>query len=124
MTITVGYDIGGAHLKVAAVEDGRLVLVRQIACPLWQGPEQLDAAFDEAAGLSGAAAVHAVTMTAELTEIFESRQAGVIAILQKARERLRGDIRVFWASKVLVPSRRRSPIRSRWPPPISSPAPA
>ena len=89
MTTTVGYDIGGAHLKIAAVEDGRLVLVRQIACPLWQGPERLDAAFDEAAGLTGAAAVHAVTMTAELTEIFESRQAGVVAILQKARERLR-----------------------------------
>jgi len=99
MTTTVGYDIGGAHLKVAAVEDGRLVLVRQIACPLWQGPERLDAAFDEAAGLTGAAAIHSVTMTAELTEIFESRQAGVVAILQKARERLHGDIRVFLGLK-------------------------
>ena len=95
MTITVGYDIGGAHLKFAAVEDGRLVSVRQIACPLWEGLDRLDAAFDEAASLTGAGAVHAVTMTAELTEIFESRQAGVVAILQKVQERLQDNIRVF-----------------------------
>ena len=95
MTITVGYDIGGAHLKFAAVEDGRLVSVRQIVCPLWEGLDRLDAAFDEAASLTGAGAVHAVTMTAELTEIFESRQAGVVAILQKVQERLQDNIRVF-----------------------------
>ena len=51
MAITAGYDVGGAHLKVALAEDGRTVAVRQIACPLWQGLDQLDAAFAEAAPL-------------------------------------------------------------------------
>ena len=37
MAITAGYDVGGAHLKVALAENGRTVAVRQIACPLWQG---------------------------------------------------------------------------------------
>ena len=99
MTITAGYDVGGAHLKIALVEAGRLVAVRQIACPLWQGIDRLDAAFDEAANLTGSASRHAVTMTAELTEIFESRQAGVVAILQKLRERLAGEVRVFMGLK-------------------------
>ena len=76
MTITAGYDVGGAHLKVALVENDRLVAVRQIVCPLWQGLDRFDAALDEAAELTGAATLHAVTMTAELTEIFESRASG------------------------------------------------
>jgi probable H4MPT-linked C1 transfer pathway protein len=95
MTITAGYDIGGAHLKVALVGNDGLVAVRQIACPLWRGLDRLDAALDEAAELTGAAARHAVTMTAELTEIFESREAGVVAIVQKLRERFEGGVRVF-----------------------------
>ena len=44
--------------------------------------------FDEAAAVTRRADVHAVTMTAELTEIFESREAGVVAIRATARERL------------------------------------
>ena len=51
MAITAGYDVGGAHLKVALAEDGRTIAVRQIACPLWRGLDQLDAAFAEAAPL-------------------------------------------------------------------------
>ncbi len=48
MTITAGLDVGGAHLKVALAEAGRTVAVRQIACPLWQGLDKLDAALAEA----------------------------------------------------------------------------
>ncbi len=48
MTLTAGYDVGGAHLKVAIIEDGRVVAVRQIACPLWLGLDQLGTALDEA----------------------------------------------------------------------------
>jgi probable H4MPT-linked C1 transfer pathway protein len=99
MTTTIGYDIGGAHLKFAVVQDKRLVSVRQIACPLWQGIAQLDAAFAAAADVTRGASVHAITMTGELTEIFASRQAGVSAILQKLTQHLKGDIRVFLGLK-------------------------
>ena len=44
---TIGLDVGGAHLKLARVEDGRVVSVRQIACPLWEGIERLDSALHE-----------------------------------------------------------------------------
>ena len=47
MPITAGYDVGGAHLKVARIEDGRVTAVAQIACPLWLGLDRLDAALDE-----------------------------------------------------------------------------
>jgi probable H4MPT-linked C1 transfer pathway protein len=95
MTIVAGYDVGGAHLKVACVENGKLAAVRQIACPLWQGIDRLDVALAEAATITGRAAVHAITMTAELTEIFNSREQGVVAILQRLRERVEGEIRIF-----------------------------
>ena len=45
MAVTAGYDVGGAHLKVALSEAGRVVAVEQVACPLWQGLDRLDAAL-------------------------------------------------------------------------------
>ncbi len=95
---TIGLDVGGAHLKVARVEDGRVVSVRQIACPLWEGIERLDAALREAGTMIGGADVYAATMTGELTEIFESREAGVVAIIERLRERL-GELRIFMGLK-------------------------
>jgi probable H4MPT-linked C1 transfer pathway protein len=95
MTIVAGYDVGGAHLKIARVENGTLTAVRQLPCPLWQGLDRLDAALTEAESLTGEATVHAVTMTAELTEIFDSRETGVIALLEKLRARLHGELRIF-----------------------------
>ena len=51
VTITAGLDVGGAHLKLALVEDGRAIAVEQFVCPLWQGLDKLDAAL-VAAGLA------------------------------------------------------------------------
>lgn len=95
MTIVAGYDVGGAHLKVARIENGRLSAVRQIACPLWQGLDHLDAALASVEPIVGGAATHAITMTAELTEIFASREEGVIALLERLRQRISGDLRIF-----------------------------
>ena len=80
MTVTIGYDVGGAHLKVARIEDGRVTAVRQISCPLWQGLDRLDAAIAEASALTGSADRHAVTMTAELCELFPTRHDGVLTL--------------------------------------------
>ncbi|MBV8535034.1 MAG: tetrahydromethanopterin biosynthesis protein, partial [Alphaproteobacteria bacterium] len=67
---TIGWDIGGAHLKLARVDGGLLVDVRQIPCPLWLGIDRLQTSIRE--GLAGwpAATAHAVTMTGELTDLF------------------------------------------------------
>ncbi len=99
MTLTAGYDVGGAHLKVALVEGGRVVEVRQIACPLWQGLDQLGAALDDAKAMSAGADRHAVTMTGELTEIFPSRAAGVVSLVAFLAERLGPAARFFMGLK-------------------------
>lgn len=101
--VTIGLDVGGAHLKVARVEGSRLVAVRQIACPLWQGLDQLDVAIQSAAPLLADADAFSITMTGELTEIFESREAGVLAILGRLRDRLSGEIRIYMGLKGLAP---------------------
>jgi (4-(4-[2-(gamma-L-glutamylamino)ethyl]phenoxymethyl)furan-2-yl)methanamine synthase len=85
MPITAGYDVGGAHLKVALAQDGRTIAVRQIACPLWQGIEHLDAAFAGAEDLVSRADVHAATMTGELCEIFPDRATGVRVIIDRLK---------------------------------------
>ncbi len=99
MTLTAGYDVGGAHLKVALVADGRVVAVRQIACPLWQGLDVLGAALDDAKAITAGAEQHAVTMTGELTEIFPSRAAGVVSLVAFLSERLGPATRFFMGLK-------------------------
>lgn len=100
--VTIGFDVGGAHLKVARVEGTRFVAVRQIACPLWQGLDELDQSIREAAPLTDGANTFAITMTGELTEIFQSREAGVAAILGRLREKLTGDLRIYMGLKGLA----------------------
>lgn len=87
---TIGWDIGGAHLKLARVDRGRILDVRQIACPLWLGLDRLHAAIGE--GLAGwpAASAHAVTMTGELTDLFPERAQGVRALVGAVEARSGG----------------------------------
>lgn len=84
MQTIIGWDIGGAHLKAARVENGRVTVTASIACPLWQGLAQLDRAFMLARALVGEADTHAVTMTGELCDAFASREAGVIGLAARA----------------------------------------
>ena len=76
----IGWDIGGAHLKAARVEGGRVVEVVQLPSPLWLGVERLQQAISTANARLGAADRHAATMTGELADVFENRAAGVAAI--------------------------------------------
>ena len=49
----IGWDIGGAHVKAARIDGGRVSGVVQVACPLWQGLDKLDAAVAEALAALG-----------------------------------------------------------------------
>lgn len=93
--VTAGYDIGGAHLKVARVEDGRLTRAEQFACELWNGLDHLTAALDAASDVTRGATLHAVTMTGELCENFSSRRAGVRALSAHVGERLGRETRFY-----------------------------
>jgi probable H4MPT-linked C1 transfer pathway protein len=77
MSVVVGWDIGGAHLKAARSEGGRVVDVIQIASPLRLGLVAVTDAFAHAMARMGAADRHAVTMTGELADTFASRRDGV-----------------------------------------------
>ena len=82
--VALGWDIGGAHLKVAAVDrKSRVVHVLQLPCPLWLGLEHLDHAISVALADMPKARLHAVTMTGELTDFFRNRAQGVKTIIAR-----------------------------------------
>lgn len=84
---SIGYDIGGAHLKAARVESGRVVAVVQEPCALWQGMDRLEAAFDAVAARLGPADRAVATMTGELVDLFGSRAEGVARLSAAAEAR-------------------------------------
>lgn len=87
MTATFGWDLGGANLKLAEVEDGRVIAVTQIPCPLLAETGKFDRAVDEALAVCTPDARHAVTMTGELSDVFATRAEGVaylVAMMAKA----------------------------------------
>jgi probable H4MPT-linked C1 transfer pathway protein len=93
MAVVIGWDMGGAHLKAARAEDGRVVEAVQVASPLRFGLERLGDAFAEAkagigASATGTADRHVVTMTGELADTFESRREGVAALAAVAMREL------------------------------------
>ena len=75
----IGWDLGGAHLKVALTDaGGRLRRLEQLATPLWRGLGWLDEALDTVQGSFPVdRARHAVTMTGELADLFSGRDEGV-----------------------------------------------
>ncbi|MEN9724736.1 MAG: hypothetical protein RLZZ98_245 [Pseudomonadota bacterium] len=100
----LGWDVGGAHLKAALLDECGVALhVIQVACPLWRGLVELERAVDEVLdGLAIKPTHHAVTMTGELVDLFESRAAGVNAISQLLRRKLAGTVRFYAGLKGFV----------------------
>ncbi|MCB1507109.1 MAG: hypothetical protein KDJ47_19260 [Hyphomicrobiaceae bacterium] len=96
MTVTAGLDVGGAHLKVALVEDGKLIAIEQYASPIWQGIGTLDKALIAAEPLIGRADRIGVTMTGELSDLFDDRREGVSVLAEWLTWELGDHIR-FWA---------------------------
>jgi probable H4MPT-linked C1 transfer pathway protein len=85
----VGLDVGGAHLKLAALSaDGRLDTVRIAPCALWKGLDRLDAALDALLPNVPQGARFAATMTGELVDLWPDRASGVAAIASALTARL------------------------------------
>jgi probable H4MPT-linked C1 transfer pathway protein len=91
MSIVIGWDIGGVHLKAARAESGRIVKAVQLAAPLRGGVERLAEAFTLAKAELGAAQLHVVTMTGELADTFSSRPEGVECLALLAARKLDGE---------------------------------
>ena len=98
MTAVVGWDLGGANLKLARIEQGRAEQVAQIPCPIRQDAGKFDAALEDALLLCPPQAVHAVTMTGELSDVFSDRAEGVAYLVDMMRSASDGDA-VFYAGR-------------------------
>jgi probable H4MPT-linked C1 transfer pathway protein len=84
----LGWDIGGAHLKLALLEEGRVVAALQLPCALWRGLDELRHAMTLALADLPVIDRHAITMTGELADLFPDRARGVAAILDVLAELL------------------------------------
>jgi (4-(4-[2-(gamma-L-glutamylamino)ethyl]phenoxymethyl)furan-2-yl)methanamine synthase len=80
MCSIIGWDVGGAHLKAARAEDGRIVDIVQVPCSLWLGLDRLREAMRVVMSRLGRADQHAATMTAELADVFPDRAEGVATL--------------------------------------------
>jgi probable H4MPT-linked C1 transfer pathway protein len=94
MSVVIGWDIGGVHLKAARAEDGRITKAVQYVSPLRAGTDRLLHAFAEARTAMGRADRHVVTMTGELADTFASRQDGVTQLAALATSEL-GEISIY-----------------------------
>jgi probable H4MPT-linked C1 transfer pathway protein len=85
----VGWDIGGAHVKAAVINAGKMTAVYQQPCPLWKGIDQLQCAVSLIMQeLADTHCRHAITMTGELVDLFDNRDDGVKQIIQAMIELL------------------------------------
>jgi len=101
----IGWDVGGAHLKIARISaDGELTMVTQLATPLWKGYERLERALIDVCNQlhPNNNAVHALTMTAELADIFDNRNVGLKTIIDTFATRFNRHLRIYAGRTGLV----------------------
>ena len=79
----IGWDIGGVNTKVARVENGALLHARSHPYEVQRDPLALAPLLRSLANAVGASADdhHAVTMTAELSQMFRTKREGVSFVL-------------------------------------------
>ncbi|PPC93409.1 MAG: hypothetical protein CTY33_08240 [Methylotenera sp.] len=94
---TIGWDVGGAHLKAAHLNNaGKLLRVIQVPCALWRGLAELEKAIEAILRkLSTDHVNHAITMTGELVDLFANRKEGVLAI-SRVMEKYLTDEKYFY----------------------------
>lgn len=96
--MVIGWDIGGVNTKVARVTAGEILAVREEPFELQRQPEALVAVLQRLARSVGSdePATQAVTMTAELSQMFRTKREGVSFVLDAVERAFPGDdVRVF-----------------------------
>ena len=93
----IGWDIGGAHLKVASVDSaGNINFINQYASPLWQGVDCLEELFPQTIkDLPTSDHTHALTITAELADVFTNREQGVQLLIDVFERTLGKNISLY-----------------------------
>lgn len=106
MTYFIGWDIGGAHVKVAVIYQNKIQQVLQTPCPLWQGLDKLEHALKTLLVQlpNDKKQYHAVTMTGELVDLFTNRHDGVKQIIQTVTRFLTDvNVQIFCGEFGLLP---------------------
>ena len=82
--VVTGWDIGGVNTKVALVDDGRIVNAITRPFEFQRASRELPALLSALATEVGSPAdtAHAVTMTAELSQMFRTKREGVTYIIK------------------------------------------
>jgi probable H4MPT-linked C1 transfer pathway protein len=94
----LGWDVGGANVKAAVVEAGprgRSVLTRSRAFEIWRDKDALPRVLGELAAALPAPSAVAVTMTAELSDVFRTKREGVGFVLDAVEATAGAPVRVF-----------------------------
>ena len=96
---SMGWDVGGAHLKRAGLDQAGQLHVAQEPCPLWLGTERLESALARIMAGQGRApgCRHVVTMTGELADCFSGRKAGVATLARLMTQWLAPEPVAFFA---------------------------
>ena len=85
----LGWDIGGAHVKVALANDQTISRIEQLSCPLWKGLDELRKCIQIVEDIFDTKKCeHVVTMTGELVDHFTDRKHGVISIVNEMTNKL------------------------------------
>ena len=104
MTRVTGWDLGGANIKAASAEAGRIGQVVQIPCPILASPTKFDTAVAEAPRLLASPDLHAVTMTGELSDVFDNRAQGVAYLIELMQEVAGGvSLRIYAGAAGFLP---------------------
>jgi probable H4MPT-linked C1 transfer pathway protein len=97
----IGWDVGGVNTKVARVENGEILFARGRPCELQRAPSRLVPLLRELGAEAGLSddldgITHAVTMTAELSQMFRTKRDGVAFVLDAFATAFPShDVRVF-----------------------------
>jgi probable H4MPT-linked C1 transfer pathway protein len=90
--VVIGWDVGGVNTKAARVRHRTVEAVINQPYELQRAPGRLSAVLRELAAslASGPDTAHAVTMTAELSQMFRTKREGVQFVLDAVGSSLRG----------------------------------
>ena len=96
---TVGWDIGGAHIKAVFLNSNGIVFkVLQYPCPLWKGIRFLEQVVTQVlTEIPTQDCKHVITMTGELVDLFDSRDQGVKQIVCSMQNMLTGHELLIYA---------------------------
>lgn len=98
VTRVLGWDVGGANVKaalVAAGPRGRVVQTRSRAFEIWRDKGALPSVLRALAAELSPASMVAVTMTAELSDVFRTKREGVGFVLDAVETVSPAPVRVF-----------------------------